>query len=331
MLVLAFAGCAAAAPAPAPDEGPAFPGVPPSRDLRADFRAATCALPGASKATCDAHLRREAGEADRPRLAPDPSVASRFRVGLVPGLLAECLAPRLKPFGDVEAPLAARGFAVTYFAVPGRGSARANARFLAERIAAAPPDPRPWILVAYSKGVVDSLELLASEPAAAGRVAAIVSVSGAAGGSPLADTLADAYRQFVADLDLAGCATGDGQEVRDLSRAERRDWWRRHGESIRVPVLSLVATASPDRVSMGSRLTYRRLSAIDPRNDGKILWRDQLVPGGYLLGFLDADHWTAAVPLARDLPAFAFLFKDDIPRARLVEAAVGLAAALVPR
>ena len=329
LAVLLAAGCASNPTLP---EAPAFPGVAPDHDLRADFRAVTCALLPGEAQPCRSRLRLEAGEGPQP-MAPlrDPSAAGRYRVGLVPGLLAECLAPLLRPFADVEPALRAHGYDVTYFPVPGRGSAQANARFLAERIDRTPRDARPWILVTYSKGLADALEYVVTHAREENRVAAIVSVAGAAMGSPLADAYGPAYREFVAGLPMPHCAGGTGEEVEDLRRDSRHAWWERNGARVTVPVLHVVATASADRVTPGSWTAYRQLSRIDPRNDGKILWHDQLVPGGWLLGFIDADHWTAAVPLRDALPAFRSLFHDDIPRAALVEGALEVTAGLLAR
>ena len=329
VLVLA-AGCALA---PTPIAGPApFPGVAPDRDLRADFRAVACARLPEGSPPCESSLRREPGEGAQPfEPLRDPNAASRFRIGFVPGLFAQCLAPLLRPFADAEHALRASGYDVSYFSVPGRGSVEANARFLAERIDRAPADARPWILVTYSKGLADALEYVVNHSKKSNRVAAIVSFSGAAMGSPLADVFESSYREYLAGLPLPRCPAGSGSEIDDLKRASRRLWWERNRSRVTVPVLGVVATASPDRVSFGSWTTFRKLSEIDPRNDGKILWNDQLVPGGYLLGFVDADHWSTAVPLREDLPALAFLFHDDIPRAALVEAAIEVAAGLLQR
>jgi hypothetical protein len=77
-------------------------------------------------------------------------------------------------------------------------------------------------------------------------------------------------------------------------------------------------------VSPGTLSTYRSLAEIDPRNDGKLLWFDQVVPGGYLLGYVNADHWTVAIPVAEELPALAPWFPDEVPRTALAEAAIEL-------
>ena len=36
---------------------------------------------------------------------------------------------------------------------------------------------------------------------------------------------------------------------------------------------------------------------IDPLNDGQLLFIDQLIPGSALLGYVNADHWTVAIPV----------------------------------
>jgi hypothetical protein len=39
------------------------------------------------------------------------------------------------------------------------------------------------------------------------------------------------------------------------------------------------------------------LEKIHPLNDGQLLFVDQLIPGSALLGYINADHWTVAVPV----------------------------------
>jgi hypothetical protein len=43
-----------------------------------------------------------------------------------------------------------------------------------------------------------------------------------------------------------------------------------------------------------------------------------------LLGYVNADHWTVAIPVAEELPALAPWFPDEVPRTALVEAAIEL-------
>jgi hypothetical protein len=309
-----------------------FPGVPPGHDLRAEYRAAVCGRLPQDAVACEEVLLREAGEAEAAvRPAEPQDLSRRYRIGLVPGLFAECLAPVARAFGDVDSGLRERGYAVEYLQVPGRGTAAENARFLAGNLGEAGGDARPLILVTYSKGLTDALEFLVRYPEPAARVAAIISIAGVANGSPLADAYQSLYRDWLASLPLPGCKASDGSEILDLRRDVRREWWARHGGQVTVPVFSLVTTPRQDRVSFGLQTAYAKLGEMDSRNDGKLLWYDQLVPGGYLLGFLNADHWAVATPLEESLPAFAFLFRGKLPRAALVEGAIAVAAGMLDR
>jgi hypothetical protein len=65
---------------------------------------------------------------------------------------------------------------------------------------------------------------------------------------------------------------------------------------------------------------------VSARNDGKLLWIDQIAPRSYLLGYANADHWAVAIPVAQELPQLAFLFRDDVPRTALVKAAIEIVA-----
>ena len=45
--------------------------------------------------------------------------------------------------------------------------------------------------------------------------------------------------------------------------------------------------------------SYKKLSRIDGRNDSQVIFYDQVLPGSTLLGYINADHWALAVPIAR--------------------------------
>ena len=50
-------------------------------------------------------------------------------------------------------------------------------------------------------------------------------------------------------------------------------------------------------VQLPLRVTYKLLETIHPLNDGQLLAIDQLIPGSALLGYVNADHWTVAIPV----------------------------------
>jgi hypothetical protein len=102
-------------------------------------------------------------------------------------------------------------------------------------------------------------------------ISAIVSVAGASNGSPIADDLYEFYRDWLAGLPIPGCDHGTGEDVHDLRRDVRLEWWRRNRSAITVPIFSIVAVPRADRVSPVLQQTYAKLAAIDPRNDGQLL------------------------------------------------------------
>jgi hypothetical protein len=297
------------------------------RDLRGAFRAAACARLPADGPACDEVLLQLANEPAAAALPRADDLARRYRIAFVPGLFNECFEDLARPFADVQSDLEARGFTVDYFAVAGRGSVAKNATQLAGHFAGLAEDDRPLIVFAYSKGFVDLLDFMVRYPDRARPIAAVVSVAGASNGSPLADRMHAIYRSLGAKFPLPGCARGTGEEIADLRPDARIAWWQDHGESLGVPIFALVAAPQPDRVSPATRATYNELAKIDPRNDGKLLWQDQIPPRSHLLGYVNADHWSIAVPVLKEAPMASFLFRDTAPRTALAEAAIEVVAA----
>jgi hypothetical protein len=181
-------------------------------------------------------------------------------------------------------------------------------------------------MVVYSKGLPDVLEFLLRYPQTSQQIAAIVSIAGASNGSPIADDLYEFYRDWLAGLPIPGCDRGTGEEVQDLRRDVRLGWWKRNRSAIAVPIFSLVAMPRADRVSPILKRMYEKLSGIDPRNDGQLLWYDAIVTHGYLLGYVNADHLGVAIAASQQSPALSFLFKDNVPRPALVRGAIEVVA-----
>jgi hypothetical protein len=64
-----------------------------------------------------------------------------------------------------------------------------------------------------------------------------------------------------------------------------------------VRYYSLASFARYADVQIYLRPTYKLLEKIHPLNDGQLLFIDQLIPGSTLLGYVNADHWTIAIPV----------------------------------
>jgi hypothetical protein len=166
------------------------------------------------------------------------------------------------------------------------------------------------------------LELIVERPDIARRIVAVIGVAPALMGSPLADRLRAIYSATLGAYPFLECPPGEGDALDDLRPGRRREWWAQHGAHVPMPVYSIVAVPEPDRVSPVLVLPYGRLATIDPYNDGQLIAGDQVAPGGRLLGIINADHVTAAIPYPTGLP-WSLLFRGiDFPRPQVVLAAI---------
>jgi hypothetical protein len=281
-------------------------------DGRARFRAVYCdvrerhgqGLP--DDRPCGEALRQAADEpAPDGRPLPSPSSLPRLRVLVVSGIYGACAAWLATPFADALAHLGRLGYRVGQLPVDARSGSARNAELIRDYLAAHPSSAgERLVLVGYSKGIADILEGVAAHSGVREAVGAVVSVAGAVGGSPHADDLADPLRELLRRIDLPGCNPGDGGGIDSLRRSTRAAWLaaNRHRLPGGVRYYSVVAAPGPGRVSAVLRPAYRRLAGLDPRNDSQVLWADAVIPGGTLLGYVDADHWAAALPLVRSAP-----------------------------
>ena len=101
-----------------------------------------------------------------------------------------------------------------------------------------------------------------------------------------------------------------------------RTGWRRTRFRRELHYYSLVTFPQPDRISSILTSSYDKLARIDARNDSQVIFYDQVVPGSTLMGYVNADHWALAVPIARTHATIGSLFvtQNAYPREALVEA-----------
>jgi hypothetical protein len=237
---------------------------------------------------------------------------------VVGGLFGDCLGARAVPFGDgvIRAPGVSldEGYrqyddlglrAIRRVPVPGRASAEANGRLVAEAIRAEAirQDVQRIVVIGYSKGIVDTLHALAllqGEGGVPSRLTAVVSVAGAVSGSPLADHYQTAYEAISPWVTPFDCTPSQGGDMDSLTRRVRLAWLVANRLPAGVAYYSIVAHAPLDEMAPPLRVTSRQLAAIDPRNDGQLIAAEMVLPGSTLLAEARADHWDVAIPRDRD-------------------------------
>lgn len=264
-----------------------------------------------------APAREGADEAVRALERAFAARAAGTAVLIVPGLFGDCVGDQSLPFGDGVVRDPDRNLTQAYAqyrdlglrtirAVPlrGRASSAHNAGRLATEIRAetARAGVDRVVLVAYSKGVADTLQALTALERDGGvpkAVSALVSIAGVVMGTPIADSLEWLYGSISPHVDPLRCTPSDGHDLGSVTRRERIAWLAANPPPPRVRYYSVVAHAPGDAIAPPLRPFYRQLAAIDPRNDGQMLASDALLPGSVLLAEARADHWDVALPRDR--------------------------------
>ncbi|MEY2853237.1 MAG: hypothetical protein RL030_369 [Pseudomonadota bacterium] len=276
---------------------------------------------------------RPCNEAISP-LAPDARVtiphidlaASRHNLvaALVPGIGYSCFARWLHPNHEARDNLRRSGFDLFNMDVDALSGTSRNAVLIRDAILAMPEmaGSQRLVLIGYSKGAPDILEAMVSFPEIHPRVAAVVSIAGAIGGSPIADRSSQRMADLLAHFPGARCDVGDSEAVASLRPDVRRSWLVTHQLPADVRYYSVVTLPGRERISRILRSSYEELSRVDPLNDSQVIYSDQFIPGSKLLSFVNADHWAVVLPIHRAHAVVGELLvsKNDFPREALLEA-----------
>lgn len=332
---LALVACATRPLIPFTTDTPPLILVPASnagvQDKRARFREIYCAVLEAHGVTlpdyrpCESALTRVGTEPAGTGAPVALGQSARHLIaGVVAGIGYDCFKPWLNAPGTVTKQLREYGYDGLMFDVDGLSSSTHNARQIRDAVMAMPPPAGParLVLIGYSKGIADILEAVVAYPEIRSRVAAVVSAAGAVGGSPLANDAEQYQADLLRHFPGATCTSGDGGAVQSLRPATRHAWMAQHPLPAEIRFYSLVTFPQPERISSILKSSYDKLARIDARNDSQVIFYNQLVPGSALLGYVNADHWALAVPIARTHRTIGSLFvtQNAYPREALTEA-----------
>jgi hypothetical protein len=263
-----------------------------------------------------------AGTAQPVHLGP---ARKKLRIATVSGLGADCLAGVVRPFETGMRHLETLGYRTAEIPIRGLASSTYNASIISDSLVSMNLEAdEQVVLIGYSKGIADVLEFLAMYPETASRVAAVISISGTVSGTLLAEGAPDFMLPLLKVFPNGQCFSADLGAVESLRRSVRLRWFATHTLPKTVQYYSVATYAQRDNISSFLHAGYDELSRIDPRNDGKMLYYDQIIPGSRLLGFVNSDHWAAAVPISHQHPLIESLIadKNPFPREVLLEAII---------
>jgi dienelactone hydrolase len=249
---------------------------------------------------------------------------AKYRVLIVPGILSSC-ASDAPAFNEGQKHLREKyGMSVDLLGVP-NSSCEENARMIAGYLRdQQKTDSRKFIVLGYSKGAPDLQVALAQEDGAAAAVAAFITVAGASGGSPIADTLPEQINGWLTRYQNMGKCQGDlSTGFKSLKREVRQAFLSSYPDPI-VPTYSLVAVSGKDNTSTALLRTQQLLSVFDASNDAQLTKWDAIVPGAKYLGAARADHLAVALPFDKvaDGQLQKLMDHSRYPRAALLEALV---------
>jgi pimeloyl-ACP methyl ester carboxylesterase len=246
----------------------------------------------------------------------------KLRFLIVPGLYNDCIEAS-KAFSFARAHVERYGYRTADVRVSGWSSSTHNATMIRDAIRAAALSPdEKVVLIGYSKGAPDILQALVEHPEIVPKVAAVVSIAGAVGGSPLTDSIDDPHRKMMGHNLFVKCPPGVGDPIVSLQRSTRQKWLSQNRLPGSVKYFSLAAFAERENISTVLQASYDSLAQLDPRNDSQLIFYDQLIPGCTLLGYVRADHWAVAIPFSQDKFQPALIDKNEFPREVLLEAVI---------
>lgn len=164
---------------------------------------------------------------------------------------------------------------------------------------------RPVLLITHSKGSVDTLHALLSEPALRGKVKGWISLQGAFLGSPVADKLLDGslLNPLLATLVLNFFGSTQAS-AQGLTTAQSLAYYRKHSAAIErllreVPVIAFASaldTPPGPEPRSSLEIPYDMMAREGIRNDGLIPLDAAVLPGMDFVKLSGVDHIAPVMP-----------------------------------
>lgn len=261
-----------------------------------------------------------------------------YRVLVVPGAFSNCAensAPAFQPGIDhLKADHKIDAFGFKY---GGFFDATESGRRLAEYIDTQwKVNQRPFIVIGYSKGAADALEMFEQLRDAPTKIA-LVSVAGAVDGSRLPDLFSSLWGGPLRRVDRAlsrnqRCVTpNDLPALKSLSRKERMDFLAKH-DFTGLRTYSIVAAVPEDKVSRVLKPLWKGVRPYSIDQDSQVIVEEGILPKAKFLAVAKGDHWAVAMPFTElnDSEINKWIDQNKFPRTVLLEAAIRLVARDLP-
>jgi len=223
-----------------------------------------------------------------------PKLSTDYRILIVPGFMSSCFSDA-PAFMDGQEYLKSKGLTVELLPVANDAS-ELTAATIADYIAGQmKTDQRKYIVVGYSKGTPDVQVALANHEQMRSAVAAFISVAGASGGSPIADSIPGAADRWIKQFKMDKCQGDIAEGFKSLRRDVRQAFLSTFPHPF-VPTYSLVALSNPSHTSTALAQSWQLLKVFDSALDGQLTKSDAIIPEGKYLGAAMADHFGVALP-----------------------------------